>query len=203
MDREQHWQEVYSNQDSHELGWFEEHATISLELIEKYLPDMPGDIIDIGGGSSRLVDDLLDAGLIGISLLDISASALEKTKARLAERSGLVSFLLGDIAAWKPEQKYAVWHDRGVFHFLIDEPHRNAYLDAMRRGTHAGSILVMATFAPDGPETCSGLPLQRYSAEDLARVFGEDYALIEQRNVIHETPWHSEQKFIFTVFKRI
>lgn len=203
MDRAHHWQQTYENNESSKLGWYEARSTLSLTLIEKHVPYISEHLIDVGGGDSSLVDSLLDAGYLDVSVLDISSAALEETKARLAERSGVVTFLVGDVLEWKPSKIYKVWHDRAVFHFMIDETHQAAYLKAMHDATDAGSIIIIATYALDGPETCSNLPVQRYSAEQLAALLGDEYAMIDKFTTVHVTPWNSEQNYIYAVFRRL
>lgn len=203
MTRRAHWNRVYSDRQPAELGWFEPRAASSLALIAALglPPDAP--LIDVGGGASVLVDDLLAAGYHDVSVLDLSAAALAASRARLGAAAARVHWLEGDVTQLPlPEARYALWHDRAVFHFLTESAQRQAYVAQARRALRPGGHLLVATFAEDGPGECSGLPVVRYDAATLAGEFGAGFALVEERRDIHRTPSGGAQPFIYCVFRR-
>ena len=200
MDRREHWDDVYTQKLATSVSWYQPHASTSLSFIKKVAgPITP--IIDVGGGASTLVDDLLEEGFKDLSVLDIAERGLAKSRARLGKRAADVAWLVADVTQWRPQRQYGVWHDRAVFHFLTNAEHQQAYLAAMEAGLTVGGTVVMATFAPDGPEKCSGLPVQRYSAGDLATRLGSHFLLVEQARERHTTPWNTTQTFSYAVFK--
>jgi 2-polyprenyl-3-methyl-5-hydroxy-6-metoxy-1,4-benzoquinol methylase len=202
LDPKAHWEKVYGSKAENEVSWFQDKPTTSLEFIEHCGggPEVP--IVDIGGGESRLVDRLLDAGYRDIAVLDVSENALRHTKKRLNERAALVEWIAADVTRWTPPRIYKLWHDRAVFHFLTDPLDRAAYLAALLKGVAPDGCVVISTFAPEGPEKCSGLPVVRYSAQSLTAELGPQFELVETRSEAHTTPWHSEQHFQFSRFKR-
>ena len=195
----EHWEGVYTTKGETAVSWYQPHADQSLQLIQKASPTS---IVDIGGGASTLVDDLLSHGLGDISVLDISESALSRSKARLGEKAAKVDWIVADITQWKPQRRWDVWHDRAVFHFLTGDCEQAAYIVALEAGTAPAATVVMATFALDGPEKCSGLPVQRYSPQTLAARLGPRFTLIDSRQESHHTPWNAEQKFSYAVLRR-
>jgi trans-aconitate methyltransferase len=200
--RQAHWQGVYTGKREAELSWFEQTPAISLQLIELAGVAPAAAIIDIGGGTSRLVDALLDRGFQAVSVLDISAAALEIAKVRLGARSKQVEWIVADITDWQPARLYDFWHDRAAFHFLTDERDRAAYVACLAKAVRPGGQAMIATFAPDGPERCSGLPVMRYDAESLAAVLGGSFGLVTSRRHEHTTPWGATQRFQFSLFRR-
>jgi len=205
MNRETHWNSVYANKAEEALTWFEPDAAQSAALIRSHA--VAGDpIIDAGGGASRLVDGLLEAGLGPLTVLDLASAALDVSKQRLGERSKQVNWITGDVTTWSPDRVYAVWHDRAVFHFLQDPAAQAAYCDVMSKAVAPGGVAIMMTFAEDGPEACSNLPVQRYSSQTLAakieaNVPGQ-FIVINAQEFVHITPKGNEQKFQMTVFLR-
>ena len=197
-----HWEKVYTTKTETEVSWYQPHSLRSLELISTAALDPAAAIVDIGGGASRLVDDLLARGYSDLTVLDVSDAALAKSRLRLGSEAGKVAWVAADITAWHPSRTYDVWHDRAVFHFLTTPESQAVYLAALRAGTAAGWIVIMATFALDGPESCSGLPVQRYSPQMLAARLGPAFSLTRQAEETHETPWGSQQKFSYAVFRR-
>jgi len=202
---QEHWDEVYGARSEDELTWFEATPSVSLELIKRHLK--VGDtFIDIGAGASRLVDALLDAGLGPITVLDLSSSALAVSRRRLGPRGDAVKWIEADVTRWQPKRTYAVWHDRAVFHFLTDSEDRVAYARVMSDALGPGGTAIIATFADDGPETCSGLPVVRYTPEDLAREFDRllpgNFETIESRRHMHITPKGNRQSFQYSVFRK-
>lgn len=202
MDRKLHWEQVYAQKQPTEVSWFQPRPEYSLRLIAASGVDKSQPIIDMGGGASRLVDNLLDEGYRDISVLDISAAALQHTRARLGGRAAQVSWIEADATAFEPPKSYALWHDRAVFHFLTDPADRQAYRQRLARGLRSGGHLIIATFALDGPEKCSNLPVQRYSPEALSAELGSDYTLVETLSEGHITPAQKEQRFVYCRFVR-
>lgn len=158
-------------------------------------------IIDIGGGASRFVDDLLQKGFRDLTVLDLSSSALAAAKARIGADADRINWIVADVVTWQPPRAYSVWHDRAAFHFLTAEPDRGAYVVRLAQALKPGGHAVIATFAPDGPERCSGLPVMRYDAETLGRTLGAAFKLISTQRHDHTTPWGTRQAFQFSVFR--
>lgn len=201
-DRKAHWEAVYTTKGENEVSWFQDDPAPSLELINLARPTKESHIVDIGGGASRLVDRLLARGFAHVSVLDISAAALDVAKARLGERASSVQWIVADVTTWRSAQQFDIWHDRAAFHFLVDPKDRAAYIARMKQAVRPGGHAIIATFAIDGPEKCSGLPVNRYDPAELARELGEDFVLIESRRHDHATPWNSNQRFQFSLFRR-
>ena len=201
-DRREHWENVYATREETAVSWYQPHAKRSLRLIRAASPDGTASVIDIGGGSSSLVDDLLRVGFADLTVLDISASALSRSRDRLGERAAKVTWIVADITRWIPPRRWSIWHDRAVFHFLTEPTHQDAYIAALAAATAPGATVIMSTFALDGPEKCSGLPVQRYSAATLARRLGAVFEPIADEREAHTTPWGSKQRFIYAVFRR-
>lgn len=201
-DRTTHWQNVYATKGEAEVSWFQNRPTISLDMIRAANPDHGAAIIDIGGGASRLVDALLQDGYRDIAVLDLSANALHAAKKRIGAAASKVDWIVADATTWRPMKTYDVWHDRAAFHFLTDPHDRAAYVERLRSAIAPGGHVVIATFAPDGPETCSGLPVQRHDSTSLAAELGPEFALVETRSETHHTPWNSTQAFQFSRFWR-
>lgn len=202
MQVETHWEEVYRTKQVTEVSWFQERAERSLRLIQESGVPLTASIIDVGGGASVLVDDLLERGYRDITVLDVSASALELARERLGERAGAVRWLQADITtADLPAQAFDLWHDRAVFHFLTSHEAQAAYLARVRHTLTPGGHLIVATFADDGPERCSGLPVQRYSESELRDVFGEGFELVGCEREEHPTPAGKVQSFVFCHFR--
>lgn len=197
-----HWDSVYVSKAETALSWFQPHSIQSLELIDSASPDRKASIIDVGGGSATLVDDLLARGFADVTVLDIARPALERSKVRLGRAGDRVGWIVADITQWKPARTWDIWHDRAVFHFLTEVDQQDAYVVALKAATKAGATIIMATFALDGPEKCSGLPVKRYSPETLAFRLGSAFALTAHAAETHKTPWGSEQNFIYAVFQR-
>lgn len=200
MERKLHWEQVYAHKQPTEVSWFQPRPECSLRLIAAAAIDQSQPIIDLGGGASRLVDHLLDAGYWDLTVLDISGAALQHSRTRLGERAARVSWIEADATAFEPPRRYALWHDRAVFHFLTDPADREAYRQRLARGLQAGGQLIIATFALDGPERCSNLPVQRYSPETLSAELGPGYSLVETLSEVHITPAQMEQRFVYCRF---
>ncbi|QOG22277.1 MULTISPECIES: class I SAM-dependent methyltransferase [Bradyrhizobium] len=202
-DRTTHWQSVYATKGETEVSWFQASPTISLEMIRAAAPDHDAAIIDIGGGASRLVDALLRDGYRDLAVLDLSADALDATKKRIGAAASTVDWIVADATTWRPMKTYDVWHDRAAFHFLTDPHDRAAYVERLRTAVKPEGHVIIATFAPDGPEKCSGLPVQRHDSASLAAELGPEFALVETRRETHHTPWDSTQAFQFSRFRRL
>ena len=200
--RQAHWDKVYTTKGENEVSWFQQSPATSLDLIAQVGATQASAIIDIGGGASRLVDHLVEQGFEDVSVLDLSAAALKAAKARLGVRADRIHWLVADVTIWEPVKPYDVWHDRAAFHFLTDEKDRAAYIARLARGLKAGGHAIIATFALDGPEKCSGLPVARYDAARLGQTLGPGFRLVHTRRHEHATPWDSHQLFQFSVFRR-
>ncbi|MGA9853747.1 MAG: class I SAM-dependent methyltransferase [Gammaproteobacteria bacterium] len=201
MDRKQHWEDVYAQKPDDSLSWFQLQPAISLELIHAAGLPKTAALIDVGGGISRLVDCLLAEGYGDVTVLDIAEHALQKTRTRLGETADRVHWITADVARWKPERQYHLWHDRAVFHFLTDETERAAYRKNLGAALVPGGVVIIASFALEGPERCSGLPVQRYSLETLTSELGSQFRLIQHRYEAHHTPADRIQQFQYSVFK--
>lgn len=198
----EHWEQVYGSKTETEVSWYQSRPERSFALIKSAASDLSASILDVGGGASHLVDELLEAGYSDVTVLDVSAAALERSKERLGPKAGKVSWIVADITQWRPTRRWQIWHDRAVFHFLTEPADQDAYLAALRAATVSGSIAVMSCFALDGPERCSGLPVQRYSPATLAARIGKDFELISELSEQHRTPWGSTQSFAYAMLKR-
>jgi SAM-dependent methyltransferase len=201
-DRSEHWEGVYRTKGEREVSWFQETPSVSLELIRSAGATRHSPIVDIGGGASRLVDALVDGGYQAVTVLDLSESALATAQARLGQAAASVTWIVADVVGWRPRQRYDVWHDRAAFHFLTGATDRAAYVECLRAALPPGGQAIIATFALDGPERCSGLPVVRYDAASLGEVLGEAFSLVETRRHDHHTPMGSTQRFQFSVFRR-
>jgi 2-polyprenyl-3-methyl-5-hydroxy-6-metoxy-1,4-benzoquinol methylase len=195
-----HWDSVYRNKADDDLSWMRTDASRSLRLIGSPT-NSDAAIVDVGAGTSTLVDHLVDDQWPHITLLDLSAAALEATCCRLADRCADVELVTGTILDWQPQRPYDVWHDRAVFHFLHGSE-REWYVSTAAQAIRPGGRLVLATFAHDGPESCSGLPTQRYDTIGLSQVFGDHFALTHHEREVHVTPWAAEQPFTWAVLER-
>jgi ubiquinone/menaquinone biosynthesis C-methylase UbiE len=202
MDTKAHWEHVYRTRNLEEVSWHQRTPGLSLDLIRRAAPDLRARIIDVGGGTSSLVDHLLRDGYSQITVLDVSEAALRHAQHRLGAAAQAVTWIEADVrAADLPEAAFDVWHDRAVFHFLTEEPDRQLYVAQTRRAVRPGGHLIVATFADDGPTRCSGLPVARYSAEELSREFGDAFQLVENVRERHVTPSGVQQPFIYCLWK--
>lgn len=204
MQMKDHWEKVYTTKAVTEVSWFQEHAELSLRLIRDAGVEASASIIDVGGGASTLVDDLLAHGYRNPTVLDLSRAALAAAQRRLGNRAADVKWVEGNVLeANFPSHVFDVWHDRAVFHFLTTEEERHAYVEQVLRAVKQGGLVIVATFAEDGPDRCSGLPVQRYSAEGLHAEFGEPFVLLGHEKESHHTPGGSEQKFVYCFCRKV
>jgi 2-polyprenyl-3-methyl-5-hydroxy-6-metoxy-1,4-benzoquinol methylase len=203
MDTKSHWENIYETKTPTQVSWYQQHAQFSLQYIQNTGIQKTGHIIDVGGGASTLVDDLILAGFQHISVLDVSGTALQLARQRLGARALEVNWIEADITqAELPHQAYDVWHDRAVFHFLTQPAGRRRYIDNVRHAVRTGGHVIVATFAPDGPERCSGLDVVRYSPESLHGEFGEAFAVVDSTRETHHTPFGTQQKFMYCYCRR-
>src|SRR5437899_3742058 len=198
MDLKSHWERIYRDKLPTQVSWYQLHARRSLELIRRFSPPPDGALIDVGGGASTLIDDLLDAGYHDLTVLDLSAAALAVARARLGTRADTVRWVEADVLnASLPTAGYSVWHDRAAFHFLTAPADRARYVTQVRRAVRVGGFVLVATFADDGPTRCSGLEVARYSPEALHAEFGAPFRLIASEREEHVTPGGVRQAFIY------
>lgn len=198
-----HWNRVYSEKSDDALSWHQAEAAASLALLGS-LPAGPNTaLIDIGGGTARLVDALLGRGWQDLTVLDISPVALDQARNRLGASGASVTWLAADITRWLPPRRFDLWHDRAVFHFMVSPEDRAAYLAALEAGLAPGGHALIATFAPDGPERCSGLPVTRYSPQMLAETLGPGFAPVTAQYHRHVTPWGAEQSFQYSLLRKL
>jgi len=201
--RQAHWNEVYSAKAADTVSWFQPRAVMSMLLIAESGAFDDSAIIDIGGGLSVLVDQLLEADFSDVTVLDISERALADGKERLGPRAEEVHWIVSDVLDWTPAREYDVWHDRAVFHFLTDEHDRAVYRSTLLKALHPDGMVIIGTFAEDGPERCSGLPVKRWSAAALAFELGPEFRLIESSRENHRTPAGAVQPFTWARFARV
>lgn len=197
-----HWSAVYRSKHSETVSWYQPSPEPSLRALERQGVPSSAALIDVGGGASNLVDVLIERGWSDLSVLDIAAPALAVAKKRLGQSAAQVEWTVADITTWLPDRTYDVWHDRAVFHFLTRAEERQGYRRALLTGTAPGGLIVIATFAPDGPEKCSGLPVQRYDSESLSQELGPAFRLVDAWREAHLTPGGSSQAFNWCVFRR-
>jgi ubiquinone/menaquinone biosynthesis C-methylase UbiE len=201
-DRQAHWQNVYQTKGEREVSWSQPSPEPSLGLIEKFASEKSASIVDIGGGASRLVDALRERGYGNITVLDLSEAALQSAQERLGAEAASVQWVAADATQWQPPQAFEIWHDRAAFHFLVAAKDREAYIARLHQGVKSGGHAIIATFALDGPEKCSGLPVQRYDHASLGAALGPTFELVHHQRHHHVTPWGAAQSFQFSVFRR-
>ena len=198
-----HWQAVYEKKKPDEVSWYQPHLERSLKFIRSSGLRLDARIIDVGGGASTLVDDLVADGYRNVAVIDLAEAALSSVKHRLGERAAGVDWIVGDVTtSLLPERSVDFWHDRAVFHFLTDDDARAAYLEQVLRAVTPGGHVLVATFGLDGPEKCSGLPVARYDAPGIHAVFGRAFEKVGDAAERHETPWGSVQSFVYCFCRR-
>jgi 2-polyprenyl-3-methyl-5-hydroxy-6-metoxy-1,4-benzoquinol methylase len=200
--RKAHWENVYTSKGEKEVSWFQENPAPSLELIALAGLSADAAIIDIGGGASRLVDSLAAQKFERLTVLDLSKAALDAASKRLGDKGADIEWVVADVTTWEPSQTYDLWHDRAAFHFLTDQADQSAYVERLKKAIKSGGYVIIGTFALDGPERCSGLPIVQYDAASLSAILGPDFQLIDARRHDHATPWNAVQRFQFSMFRR-
>jgi 2-polyprenyl-3-methyl-5-hydroxy-6-metoxy-1,4-benzoquinol methylase len=201
MDKKSHWERLYGTKAPTEVSWFRPHLETSLALIERFARDHSASIIDVGGGESTLVDDLIGAGYLNVTVMDISRTAIEHSKKRVGSVSSKTVWLVADVTdAELPGHTYDVWHDRAVFHFLTEPEQRLAYVGQVAQSVKHGGLVIIATFGPEGPVKCSGLDAVRYDVDSLQAEFGPRFRLIESMTELHHTPFGTTQQFLYCCF---
>lgn len=203
MNRKQHWNEVYETKGPLDVSWYQAHPEVSLKLIAATGVGKDDALIDVGGGASTLVDCLLDAGWRRLSVLDVSSVALEHARRRLGPRADQVEWIEADITTFDPPRRFALWHDRAVFHFLTHAADRRRYVDTLTRALAPDGHVIIATFSTKGPEQCSGLKVLRHDARSVGAELGSRFQLVEQADETHRTPWDTKQPFSCFRFRRI
>lgn len=201
MDSRAHWDQVYQSKKPTEVSWYEPNAERSLDFIRQF-GNAQSRILDVGAGASRVVDALLDLGYPKPILLDISATAFEHAKTRLGSRAALAEWVVDDVTNDPELPVVDIWHDRAVLHFLTTAPAQRAYARLAARTVHSGGHAIIATFAPDGPERCSGLPVSRHDGQSVAALLGPSFELIEEHREVHRTPAAAEQRFCWSILRR-
>lgn len=197
-----HWRSWYSSHGASGVSWYQEHPVLSLRLIAETAIPTNAAIVDIGGGASTLVDDLLAAGFTDVTVLDIADSGLEAARLRLGPAVTRVNWIVADLRTWRPDRQFDLWHDRAVLHFMIDPSDRAAYAETVRAVLRPGGYVVLSAFALDGPERCSGLPVRRYDTAMMAELLGPAFALTASAEETHRTPGGVAQHFTYAVFRR-
>lgn len=203
FDRKNHWETIYQTKELNDVSWYQPTPETSLELITQFNLPKTAKIIDIGGGDSFLVDHLLDLGYQDISVLDISASAIEKAKLRLGEKSNKVKWIVTDITLFKPKEEYDFWHDRAAFHFLTTETDISTYLETARNTMRSNGIMVIGTFSEQGPKKCSGIEIKQYSESSMTERLKNIFEKINCITIDHKTPFDTIQNFVFCSFKKL
>jgi len=204
MNRKEHWENIYATKSVDQVSWYREHLENSLQMIVGTGISKTAAIIDVGGGASTLVDDLLEADFGDVAVLDISGKAIEKTKVRLGKKSEKVEWIIADITkADLPENYYDVWHDRAVFHFLTDAEDRRKYVELVMRSLKVGGHIIVASFGENGPLKCSGLDIVRYNPETMHKEFGKEFKLLNSLKETHQTPFGSTQEFIYCYCRKL
>lgn len=203
MQPKEHWEGVYSSKPTDSVSWFQAHAEQSLRLIKATGVSLSAAIIDVGGGASVLVDRLLERGYVHVAVLDVSGAALQVAAERLGPLGDDVQWIESDITSWSPVPGlFDLWHDRAVLHFLTDPAEQAAYVAVLKRALGPEATVILATFAPDGPEKCSGLPVRRHDGASLSALLGPEFRLVEEKRETHLTPGGSSQAFAWCRFIR-
>jgi ubiquinone/menaquinone biosynthesis C-methylase UbiE len=204
MDKKEHWENVYRTKGPDEVSWFREHLDTSLRMITNIDVAKDAAIIDVGGGNSTLVDDLLEHGYIDVSVLDISGKAISDSNERLGEKAKEINWIEADITdAELPAEHYDVWHDRAVFHFLTDADDRSKYVNLVMRSLKRGGHIIIASFGLEGPQKCSGLDVVQYSPETMHDAFGNAFELVESIGETHNTPFGTSQDFVYCYCRKV
>lgn len=200
-DAKEHWESIYQTKKPNEVSWYQEKPKTSLNLIAEVGLGKNAGIIDIGAGDSKLVDNLLDLGFRNITALDISSVALEKAKKRLGNKADAVKWIVSDLREFETSDRYDLWHDRAVLHFLTAEEDINKYVEVIRRFLKPNGYLILSTFSENGPKRCSGLDIKQYSEDSVKELFS-DFEHVKSFEEEHLTPWEASQIFIYSIFRK-
>jgi len=203
MSNKDHWEKIYSTKEIDGVSWYQETPTTSLNIIDSLKLNLNTSIIDIGAGKSFLADNLLDLGYNDITILDISKNALNEVTRRVGKKNHKIKCIESNVIDLSSGQKYDVWHDRAVFHFITNNQEREKYLDLLNSSLNKDGCLIIGTFSEDGPLKCSGLEVQRYSVKDLRELLKPNFKFIDGFKEIHDTPFNTSQSFTFCTFKKI
>jgi len=203
FDRKKHWENIYQTKELKDVSWFQPTPETSLDFLEQFNVPTTAKVIDIGGGDSYLVDHLLDLGYQDISVLDISAAAIDRAKQRLGDKAKYVKWIVADAATFKPTEKYDFWHDRAAFHFLTDEQEISNYLQTAQKSINPTGVLVIGTFSEQGPKKCSGIEIKQYSETTMTDRLKKFFEKIKCITVDHKTPFDTIQNFVFCSFRKL
>lgn len=203
MSNKDHWEKIYSTKEIDRVSWYQETPTTSLNIIDSLKLNLNASIIDIGAGKSFLADNLLDLGYNDITILDISRNALNEVARRVEKKNHKIKCIESNVTDLSSDQKYDVWHDRAVFHFITNNKEREKYLDLLNSTLNKDGYLIIGTFSEDGPLKCSGLEVQRYSVKDLRELLKLDFKFIDGFKEVHDTPFNTSQSFTFCTFKKL
>ncbi|MES2554588.1 MAG: class I SAM-dependent methyltransferase [Bacteroidota bacterium] len=202
FNRKDHWEKIYTTKELTDVSWFQPVPETSLTFLAGYDLPKTAKIIDVGGGDSLLVDYLIEAGYSDVTVLDISANALERAKVRLGDKASAVKWIVSDASTFVPTETYDFWHDRAVFHFLTDEKDVENYLKVLAKGVKADGVLILGTFSEEGPVKCSGIPIRQYSEKSMTEKLAVIFDKVKCLTVDHTTPFDTIQNFIFCSFRR-
>jgi trans-aconitate methyltransferase len=203
LDRKKHWENIYQTKDLKDVSWYQPTPTTSLDFLKQFNVATTAKIIDIGGGDSFLVDHLLDLGYTDLTVLDISATSLDRAKQRLGDRSTTVKWIVADAATFKPTEQYDFWHDRAAFHFLTQDQEITNYIDTIQKSIKPTGVLVIGTFSEQGPKKCSGIEIKQYSETTMTDRLKKFFEKVKCITVDHKTPFDTIQNFIFCSFKKL
>lgn len=202
FNRKDHWENIYTTKELKDVSWYQPVPETSLQFLERLNIPKAAKIIDVGGGDSFLTDHMIELGYSDITVLDISANALERAKTRLKEKAGLVKWIVADVSTFKPDETYDFWHDRAVFHFLTVQKDIENYMQVLSRGIKSDGILVLGTFSEEGPAKCSGIPVRQYSEKSMTEILSALFDKIKCLTVDHKTPFGTIQNFVFCSFRK-
>jgi 2-polyprenyl-3-methyl-5-hydroxy-6-metoxy-1,4-benzoquinol methylase len=203
FNRKAHWENIYQTKELKDVSWYQPTPSTSLEFLNEFKIAKDAKIIDVGGGDSLLVDNLIELGYTNITILDISEAALERAKVRLGENAKKVKWIVEDAASFKPTQAYDFWHDRAAFHFLTEENEVNTYLQTVQNNLSPNGIFILGTFSENGPKKCSGIDIKQYSQESMTDKLKNLFEKIKCIQVDHDTPFGTVQNFVFCSFKKL
>ena len=201
-ERKHHWEQLYASKKFENCSWYQPKPSFSFEQIQRWAPDLSAAIIDIGAGESYLTQQLLLKGDQNLSVLDIATTAIEKAKTNLGKVAHQVRWFSVDCTLFETENRYEIWHDRAVFHFLTDAESVQKYVTVAAKHVLPGGVAIIGTFAKSGPDRCSGIPVQQYDTQDLVHCFADHFSLLESHTQHHTTPFDTQQVFTFCIFKR-